>query len=469
MQTAIDYANKHFQTFVEQLEDFLRIPSISTDSEYDGDIARAAQWVVKSLNESGIATAELYETPGHPIVVAQHLVDPSLPTVLIYGHYDVQPPDPLDEWTSPPFQPVIKNGNIYARGACDDKGQVFMHFKAIESFLKTSGSLPVNVKLIIEGEEESGSENLADFIKGHKDLLAADIVVISDTAMFDRGVPSITSGLRGLAYTEVTLTGPDRDLHSGVYGGAIENPINVLCELIGKLHDENHRVTVPGFYDNVIDLTNEEHETYAALPFDDAAWRSSVAVEATRTEAGYSVHEAITARPTLDVNGIWGGYQGKGAKTVLPSKATAKISMRLVPGQDSDDVANKLKAWFESQVPATVKLTFKILHGGKAVLVDTTSPAMKSAALAMEDEYNKTPYFTREGGSIPVVAEFKEILGLDTVLMGFGLNSDSIHSPNEHFGLDRFAEGIRSVIRFMSYYGQDVASRRNGTVGAASE
>ena len=454
MQSALTYANQNFDHFVERLFDLLRIPSISTDSDYAGDVRKAAEWIADELSRIGVSTVEVCETPGHPIVFAHHSVDDSLPTVLVYGHYDVQPPDPLDLWKSAPFEPEVRDGQIYARGSCDDKGQVFMHIKAIESWIAATGSLPVNIKLIIEGEEESGSENLATFIRQNKERLSADIVVISDTAMFAAGVPSITSGLRGLAYTEVILTGPDRDLHSGVYGGAVENPINVLCSLIGRLHDEQHRVAVPGFYDGVVDLTADERKAFEALPFDDNKWMASVGIKATRTETGYSIHEAITARPTLDVNGIWGGYQGKGAKTVLPSLAGAKISMRLVPGQDSEKVVARLKKWFEDNTPATMKLDFRNLHGGKPVLVDTTSPAMKSAAHAMEDEYGQRPYFTREGGSIPVVADFKEILGLDTVLMGFGLNSDAIHSPNEHYGLDRFGEGIRCIIRFLEYYGQ---------------
>lgn len=451
MDQALSYAQSHFDAFVEQLEDLLRIPSISTDSQYAGDVREAADWLADHLESIGL-DAEVMPTDGHPIVYAEHLVDETQPTVLVYGHYDVQPPDPLALWTSPPFEPVRKDGALYARGACDDKGQLFMHVKAAEAYLQGEGALPVNLKFIVEGEEESGSVHLAPFIERHRDRLAADVVVISDTAMFDRGVPSITYGLRGLAYVEVTLRGPDRDLHSGVYGGGVENPVNALATLVAGLHDDDHRVTVPGFYDAVRDLTDDERTAYRALPFDEQGWKDSIGIGATRTEAGYTVLEAISARPTLDVNGIWGGYTGEGAKTVLPAEAHAKISMRLVPDQQPDEVVEKLRAYFEKNTPDTMHLTFRNLHGGKPVVVDTGHPAMQAAADAMEGVYGREPHFAREGGSIPVVADFKKILGLDTVLMGFGLNSDAIHSPNEHFGLDRFDEGIRSIIRFHRHY-----------------
>jgi acetylornithine deacetylase/succinyl-diaminopimelate desuccinylase-like protein len=454
MNQALDYARAHADDFTSQLEDFLRIPSISTDSAYKDDVRRAAQWLADHLKAIGIDTVEVMETGGHPIVFAEHIVDADRPTVLVYGHYDVQPPDPLNLWESPPFEPVRKNRTLYARGSSDDKGQMFMHVKAAEAYLQTVGETPVNLKFIIEGEEESGSKHLTPFIEQHKDRLAADIVVISDTAMFAQGVPSVTYGLRGLAYVEVVLTGPNRDLHSGVYGGAIENPANALAKLIADLHDDDHRVTIAGFYDDVIDLTDEERATYHKLPFDDDAWMASVDVAAVETEDGYTIHEAITARPTLDVNGLWSGYQGEGAKTVLPSLAGCKISCRLVPDQDPNDIAEKLRNHFEQHTPQTMKLDFRPLHGGYPVLVDIENPAMQAAAEAIEGVYGKTPYFTREGGSIPVVADFKKILGLDTVLMGFGLNSDAIHSPNEHFGLDRFDEGIRSIIRFMKAYAE---------------
>lgn len=452
MQQALAYAETHFERFVSELEAFLRIPSISTDSAYQGDVHRAAAWLADNFKEIGVAQVEVIETDGHPIVYAEHLIDDQRPTVLVYGHYDVQPPDPLELWESPPFEPVRKDGVLYARGSCDDKGQMYMHVKATEAYLKTNGETPVNLKFLIEGEEENGSEHLTPFIEEYKERLAADIVLISDTAMFGQGIPSITYGLRGLAYVEVVLRGPDRDLHSGVYGGAVDNPANALARMITALHDESHRITIEGFYDGVADLTEEERATFHALPFNDEAWMRSIDIDAVRTEEGYTIHEAITARPTLDVNGMWSGYQGEGAKTVLPAVAGCKISMRLVPGQDPDDIAEKIKLHFEKHTPSTMKLDFRKLHGGHPVLVDIDNPAMQAAAKAMEGVYNKTPYFTREGGSIPVVADFKRILGLDTVLMGFGLNSDAIHSPNEHFGLDRFQEGILSSIRFMEAY-----------------
>ena len=452
MTSALDYAKQNADAFVGQLKDLLRIPSISTDSAYDADTRRAADWVADDLRNIGIPTVEVMETDGHPIVYAEMGDDPGKPTVLVYGHYDVQPPDPLELWDSPPFEPVEKDGIIYARGACDDKGQVLMHVKAAEAYLKTTGELPVNLTFMIEGEEESGSVHLVPFIEQNKELLAADVVMISDTSLFADGVPSITYGLRGLAYVEVTLTGPERDLHSGVYGGGIENPINALCKMIADLHDENHRVTLEGFYDTVRELSDEEREGFRALPFDEQAWLKEAGAPATKTERGFSTLEGISARPTLDVNGMWGGYLGEGAKTVLPSQASAKISCRLVPDQMPDDITEKLRRHFAKHVPETMTLDFKDLHGGHAAIVDTNSPAIKAAATAMEAVFGRPPYFTREGGSIPVVADFKRILGLDSVLMGFGLDSDAIHSPNEHFGLDRFHQGIEASIRFMDAY-----------------
>ncbi|QXD16753.1 dipeptidase [Rhodocaloribacter litoris] len=452
MEKALAYAGTHFDDFVAQLQDLLRIPSISTDPDYRDEVRRAAGWLADHLETIGMAHTEVLDTAGHPVVYAEHVVDPARPTVLVYGHYDVQPPDPLALWTSPPFEPVIRDGVIYARGACDDKGQLFMHLKAAEAYLATGEGPPVNLKFLLEGEEESGSEHLPGFIEAHHERLAADIVLISDTDLFGPGIPSITYGLRGLAYLEVTLTGPNRDLHSGMYGGAVENPINALCRLIAGLHDADHRVTIPGFYDNVVPLTEEERATFRALPFDEQAWAKEVGLPATKTEKGYSVLEAISARPTLDVNGIWGGYTGKGAKTVLPAQAHAKISMRLVPDQRPEEIAEKARAYFEANCPPTMKLSFRYLHGGPGVLVDTHSPAMQAAARALKEVFGRDPFFIRSGGSIPVVSVFKKRLGLDSVLMGFGLTSDAIHSPNEHFGLDRFRQGIESIIRFQTHY-----------------
>ena len=460
MNDALRYADEHQDRFVGELEDLLRIPSISTDSAYDDDVQQAANWLAAHLRSIGLQKAEVCPTDGHPIVYAEHLgAGDDKPTVLVYGHYDVQPPDPLELWDSPPFEPIRRNGDVrdgtlYARGACDDKGQLFMHVKAAESYLAEEGDLPVNLKFLIEGEEESGSVHLAPFIEEHRERLAADVVLISDTGMFAEGVPSITYGLRGLAYVEVTLTGPSRDLHSGLFGGAVENPINALARLIAGLHDEDHRVTVEGFYDDVRDLTDEERQTFKELPFDEAAWREEIDLKQAKTETGYDVLEAVGARPTLDVNGITGGYQGEGAKTVLPAKASAKISCRLVPDQDPGAVADKLERHFEAHTPETMHLQFERLHGGQPALIETDSPAMQAAADAMEAVYERRPFFTREGGTIPVVADFKDLLGLDTVLMGFGLESDAIHSPNEHFGLGRFREGIQSIIRFHQRYAE---------------
>lgn len=452
MNAALDYAKQHADQFVDQLLNLLHIPSISTDPAYKDDTRRAADWMADDFRNMGIETVKVMETGGHPIVYAETGNDPNKPTVLVYGHYDVQPPDPLELWDSPPFEPVIKDGNIVARGSADDKGQAFMHSKAVEAYLKTEGSLPVNLKFMIEGEEESGSVHLVPFIEQHKDLLAADVVLISDTSLFGPGIPSITYGLRGLAYVEVSLTGPTRDLHSGVYGGGIENPINVLSRMIGALHDENHHITVEGFYDDVRELTEEEREGFRALPFDEEEWRKDAGAPASKSEKGFTTLEGISARPTLDVNGMWGGYIGEGAKTVLPSKATAKISCRLVPDQTPGDITEKLQKHFEANVPDTMTLDFRDLHGGHGAIVDIKAPAMRAAAEAMEAVFGKPPFFTREGGSIPVVADFKRILGLDSVLMGFGLDSDAIHSPNERFGIDRFHMGIEASIRFLDAY-----------------
>jgi len=451
MDAALSYAEQHLDTFVGELEDLLRIPSVSTDSAYAEHVQEAADWLADRLDRAGLDHSEVVETDGHPIVYAHHHVDDDRPTVLVYGHYDVQPPDPLAEWDTEPFEPTRRNGTIYARGACDDKGQMYMHVSAAEALLET-GTPPVNLTFIIEGEEEVGSEHLAPFLEARREALAADVVLISDTSMFSPEVPTITYGLRGLAYAEVTLEGPNRDLHSGVYGGAVENPANALSALIAGLHDDDHQVAIPGFYENVRDLTPAERETYAELPFDEESWAEEIGLDATKTEAGYSVLECLSARPTLDVNGIWGGYTGEGAKTVLPATAHAKISMRLVPEQTPEAAYNKLEAHLEAEVPETMTLTVRRLHGGRPVLVDRTSDAMQAATQAMGEVMGPEPRLVRHGGSIPIVADFKDILGLDSVLLGFGLNSDAIHSPNEHFGLDRFAQGLRSIIRFHHHY-----------------
>jgi acetylornithine deacetylase/succinyl-diaminopimelate desuccinylase-like protein len=452
MENALQYSRDHFDDSVSELMDFLRIPSISTDPDYAPEVRRAAEWVADHMRELGIQNVDVLDTPGHPIVYGEYLVDPAAPTILVYGHYDVQPPDPLELWDSPPFEPVVKDGNIYGRGTCDDKGQVFMHVKAAEAYLQGSRSMPLNVKYIIEGEEENGSTSLPQFLIDNKEMLSAEVVVVSDTALFGNGVPAITYGLRGLAYVEVTLTGPDRDLHSGVYGGAIHNPINCLASLIAGMHDENHVITIPGFYDSVVPLKQQERDTFASLPFDDQEWIEDVGVSHARTADGYSILEATTARPALDCNGIWGGYTADGAKTVLPSMASAKISARLVPDQTPDEITAKIQKYFEQNAPDTMKVEVRDLHGGHGVLVDTDSPAMSAASEAMEAVFSQKPFFIRGGGSIPIVADFKKILGLESVLLGFGLDSDAIHSPNEHYGLDRFQAGIESIIRFMQIY-----------------
>ena len=446
---ALAYAAQHEARFVDELKRLLRIPSVSTDPAYAGEVRRAAVWLADHLRALGLDEVQVHATGGHPIVTAAHGPAEQRPTVLVYGHYDVQPPDPLDLWETPPFEPVERAGQLFARGACDDKGQLFMHVKAAEAWLRTAGALPVRLKFVIEGEEESGSTHLRPFLETHRDLLEADVACISDTALFAEGLPTLAYGLRGLAYVEVTLEGPDRDLHSGVYGGAVANPIHALARLVAGLHDEQGRITLPGFYDAVRDLDDEEREAFRNLPFDEAAWKRDIGVRAARTEKGYSVLEATRGRPALDVNGLGGGYQGEGAKTVLPSQARAKISVRLVPDQRPGDVAAMLRHYFETETPPDMKLTFRDLHGGLPVLVDRSLPAMQAAFRALRAEFGRPPVFVREGGSIPVVADFQEILGLDTVLMGFGLDSDAIHAPNEHFGLDRFRQGVASSIRFL--------------------
>ncbi len=457
MTAALDTARAHAEDFEAALVASLRIPSISADPAHAADVRRCAEALREHLATIGFPLAEIRETGGHPVVYAEDLnAGDGAPTVLLYGHYDVQPPDPLDLWTSPPFEPVVRDGKLYARGAADDKGQVFMHVSAAAAHYASGTPLPVNLKLVIEGEEEVGSHHLAPYVEAHKDELACDVIVISDTAMFAQGVPSVTVGLRGLAYVQVTLTGPDRDLHSGVYGGGVENPVNVLARLIAGLHDADHRVTMPGFYDAVLPIPDETRAAWRELPFDDAAWLGEIGLTASRTETGYSIFEATTARPTLDVNGIGGGYQGAGSKTVLPSRAMAKISCRLVPDQEPGAVAAMLRAYFEAHTPDTMTLDFEELHGGMPVLMSEDQPAMAAASAALAETYGREPYFTREGGSIPVVAELKRILGVDCVLLGFGLTGDSIHSPDEHFGLDRFHEGIETAIRFWHHYAAQV-------------
>lgn len=445
------YIASNKDRFLQELFDWLRIPSVSADSKHKPDVRKAAEFLKEKFAVAGVGHVEICETKGHPIVYAEKIVDKTLPTVLVYGHYDVQPADPLNLWNSPPFEPIIQNEKIYARGACDDKGQVYMHVKAFEVMMKHN-LLPCNIKFMIEGEEEVGSENLGLFVKENKEKLKADIILISDTALISLVHPSITTGLRGLSYMEVEVTGPNRDLHSGVYGGAVANPVNVLCEMIASLHDENGRVTIPGFYDKVAELSIVERESLNKAPFKLEAYKKELGIEAIHGENGYTTVERTGVRPTLDVNGIWGGYTGEGAKTVLPSKAHAKISMRLVPNQVSSDITALFTKHFTSLAPASVKVKVTAHHGGEPALTSTDSPAYKAASNAFEEVWGKKPIPTKDGGSIPIVALFKRELGLDTVLMGFGLDTDAIHSPNEHYGVKNFTLGIETIVAFYSHF-----------------
>lgn len=453
MQVWNDYLAQNKDRFLDELLELLRIPSISADSKYKGDVAKCAEAVKESLLKAGCDKAEICTTPGHPIVYGEKITDPALPTVLVYGHYDVQPPDPLNLWESGPFEPVIKNGNIYARGACDDKGQMFMHIKALEVMAKTN-TLACNVKIMIEGEEEVGSTNLGKFLEDNKEKLKADIVLVSDTSMISMETPSLETGLRGLAYMEVEVTGPNRDLHSGVYGGAVANPINTLCQMIASLHDENNHITIPGFYDNVEELTADQRKALNNAPFNLDEYKKDLDINDIRGEEGYTTLERTGTRPTLDVNGIWGGYTGEGAKTVLPSKAYAKISMRLVPGQKSHDISELFAKHFESIAPESVKVKVTAHHGGEPVVTPTDSIAYKAAAKAIETAFGKEPIPTRGGGSIPIIALFEKTLGLKTVLMGFGLDSDAIHSPNEKYGIENYNKGIETIPYFHKYFAE---------------
>ncbi|MEM6265372.1 MAG: dipeptidase [Bacteroidota bacterium] len=447
MQAIKAYVSQNQDRFLEEILDFLKIPSISADSAYKADVERAADWLMEKFRALQVDRVEKHPTTGHPIIFAEKLVGEHLPTVLVYGHYDVQPPDPLELWESPPFEPVIKDEKIYARGACDDKGQMYMHLKAVE-ILNHLGDLPCNIKFLIEGEEEIGSNNLETFVHAHTDLLKSDVVLISDTSMVGNETPSITVGLRGMSYAEVEVTGPNRDLHSGVYGGAVANPINVLCEMIASLKDENNHITIPGFYDKVVELSDQERARMAEKPFNYDEYCRDLGVSGTLGENGYSVIEQVSIRPTLDVNGIWGGYIGEGAKTVLPSKAYAKISMRLVPNQHSDEITKMFMDHFASIAPAGIEVKVTPHHGGEPAVTPTDSPGYLAASKAMETSFGTTPIPTREGGSIPIVALFKDALGVDTVLMGFGLDSDAIHSPNEHYGLFNYFKGIETIPLF---------------------
>lgn len=451
------YIDSNKERFVSELIDLLKIPSISADPAYASDVAKTAEAVRLRLDEAGIENTRIYATGGHPLVYGEKIIDPALPTVIVYGHYDVQPADPIDLWITPPFEPSIRDGKIYARGACDDKGQMYMHVKAVEAMVKTN-TLPCNVKFMIEGEEEVGSANLGPFLEKNKDLFSGDVILISDTSMLANDTPSVTVGLRGLAYLEVEVTGPNRDLHSGLYGGAVPNPINVLCEMIASLKDEKKRITVKGFYDDVIELTKEEREEMARAPFSLDQYKKSIGISDIVGEEGYTTMERSWIRPTLDVNGIWGGYTGEGSKTVIPSKAYAKISMRLVPGQSYEKIMKLFKAHFESIAPPSVTVLVKPHHGGDPFLTPMSSPAYKAASMAMEESFGKRPVPIRSGGSVPIVSLFQTILGLDSILLGFGLDTDAIHSPNEHYGLFNYYKGIETIPLFYKHFAEQKKS-----------
>lgn len=447
------YLAENEDRYVEELKTLLRIPSVSADSRHKGDVQMAAQFVFERLRAAG-CTAEIVETAGHPIVYGEWLGAPGAPTALVYGHYDVQPPDPLDQWTTPPFEPTVRDGHIYARGATDDKGQMYTHIKSVEAWLQTVGSLPVNVKFVIEGEEEVGSDHLDIFLKAEREKCRCDVAVVSDTAQYAPGIPAITYGLRGIVACEVTLLGPAQDLHSGVFGGAVANPVNVLARLISSLHDSDGRIRIPGFYDAVVPLLDQERKNFAALPFSDAEFAQSIGVSGTFGEAGFTTLERRWARPTCDVNGITGGYQGEGPKTIIPARASAKITCRLVANQDANTVLGSLESYLRGQLPPGIQLNFKSFHGCPAALCDLNSPYMAAAQRAVASGFGKEPVLMREGGSIPVVGSFKQILGVDTLLLGWGQNTDNLHSPNERFSLEAFQQGIRASAALWSELAQ---------------
>ncbi len=453
MQEIKQYVEDNKQRFLDELFALLRFPSVSADPKYKNDVLATAEFVAESLRTAGADQVEVCPTAGYPIVYGEKIIDPALPTVLVYGHYDVQPPDPLELWHTPPFEPTVRDGKIFARGACDDKGQFYMHVKAFELMMKT-GSLPCNIKFMIEGEEEVGSNNLGIFVKQNKERIKADVVLISDTALLSLEHPSLETGLRGLSYLEVEVTGPNRDLHSGVYGGAVANPATILCKMIASLHDENNHITIPGFYEKVLELSEADRKALNSAPYDEEEYKKDLGVEELWGEKGYSTFERTGTRPTLEVNGIWGGYIGEGAKTVLPSKANAKISMRLVPNQVSDEITELFTKHFESIAPKTVKVTVTPHHGGEPVVTPTDGIAYRAAHKAMTEAFGKEPIPTRGGGSIPIVALFEKELGIKTVLMGFGLDSDNLHSPNEKFDIANYYKGIETIPLFHKYFAE---------------
>tara|TARA_B110000444_G_scaffold261025_1_gene310564 strand:+ start:11537 stop:12925 length:1389 start_codon:yes stop_codon:yes gene_type:complete len=457
MKSAKSYILENKQRFIDELIELLKIPSISANSNYKADVIHTADAVKNSLQKAGCDEVEICETPGFPIVYGEKIIDPNLPTILVYGHYDVQPPDPINLWDSPPFEPVIKTtalhpeGAIFARGSCDDKGQMYMHVKALE-YMTSTGQLPCNVKFMIEGEEEIGSESLGWFVERNQKKLENDIILISDTGMIAPDVPSITTGLRGLSYVEVEITGPNRDLHSGLYGGAVANPINILTQMIASLHDENSHITIPGFYDQVEELSKLERAKMGEAPFSLEAYKKALDINDVHGEKGYTTNERNSIRPTLDVNGIWGGYIGEGAKTVIASKAYAKISMRLVPNQNWEAITELFKNHFERIAPKSVSVKVNPHHGGQAYVTPIDCLGYKAAEKAYEATFGKTPIPQRSGGSIPIVALFEKELKSKTILMGFGLDSDAIHSPNEHFGIWNYLKGIETIPQFYHYF-----------------
>ena len=457
MNSIKQYVQENKERFINELIELLKIPSVSADKAYEKEVVKMASSIKESLEKAGCKHVEICETPGYPIVFGEHIIDATLPTVLVYGHYDVQPPDPLELWTSPPFEPVIKTteihpeGAIFARGACDDKGQMYMHVKAFEYMIQ-SNSLPCNVKFMIEGEEEVGSKSLVGFVENNQEKLSCDVILISDTGMISNQQPSITTGLRGLSYVEVEVTGPNRDLHSGLYGGAVANPINVLAKMIASLHDENNHITIPGFYDNVEDLSTEERAEMAKAPFNLDNYKKALNLNDIYGEKGYVTNERNSIRPTLDVNGIWGGYTGEGAKTVIASQAFAKISMRLVPNQDWEEITKLFTKHFENSAPSGVTVKVKPHHGGQGYVTPIDSIGYKAANKAYTETFGVPAIPVRSGGSIPIVALFEKELKSKTILMGFGLDSDAIHSPNEHFGIFNYLKGIETIPLFYKYF-----------------
>lgn len=453
MKDLKNYIEENQERFLNELFELIRIPSISAKSEHKEDMVKAANQLKKSLLEAGVDKAEVMPTKGNPVVYAEKTIDPKAPTVIVYGHYDVMPAEPFELWKSPPFEPEIRDGKIWARGADDDKGQSFMHIKAFEYLVKTN-QLPCNVKFMIEGEEEVGSPNLGPWCAENKELLKGDIILVSDTGMIAPDIPSITTGLRGLSYWQVEVTGPNRDLHSGLFGGAVANPINVLCKMIAQMQDEKGRITIPGFYDDVMEVSAEERELLGRAPFNLDEYKAAIDIAEVAGEEGYTTSERTGIRPCFDVCGIWGGYQGEGAKTVLPSKAFAKVSTRLVPNQDNEKIAILFKKHFESIAPKSVKVVVTPLHGGQGYVCPIDLPAYKAAEKAYTQVFGKRPVPVRSGGSIPIISTFEEILGIKSVLMGFGLESDAIHSPNENYPVFNFLKGIETIPYFYKYFAE---------------